>query len=145
MPSISPLVPGDQNAHRLIKLTIYHHLPPRFSETPLSKIPLSRLTQASVALLVRLGHPGLQCLRGTDQLQHGQRAQGGPGIKGLVVPGGLRPRVADQTRRVEVLGKSFARNQHSRSILATSNKKLLGAPGLTTRSKDATRGSWHRY
>ena len=22
---------------------------------------------------------------------------------------------------------------------------LLGAPGLTTRSKDATRGSWHRY
>ena len=29
--------------------------------------------------------------------------------------------------------------------IATSNKKLLGAPGLTTRSKDATRGSWHRY
>ena len=26
-----------------------------------------------------------------------------------------------------------------------SRKKLLGAPGLTTRSKDATRGSWHRY
>ena len=26
-----------------------------------------------------------------------------------------------------------------------SNKKLLGVPGLTTRSKDATRGSWHRY
>ena len=26
-----------------------------------------------------------------------------------------------------------------------SDKKLLGAPGLTTRSKDATRGSWHRY
>ena len=25
------------------------------------------------------------------------------------------------------------------------SKKLLGAPGLTTRSKDATRGSWHRY
>ena len=25
------------------------------------------------------------------------------------------------------------------------NKKLLGAPGLTTRSKDATRGSWHCY
>ena len=24
------------------------------------------------------------------------------------------------------------------------NKKLLGAPGRTTRSKDATRGSWHR-
>ena len=27
----------------------------------------------------------------------------------------------------------------------TRNKKLLGARGLTTRSKDATRGSWHRY
>ena len=34
----------------------------------------------------------------------------------------------------------------------TSNKKLLvgartllGAPGIATRSKDATRGSWHRY
>ena len=27
----------------------------------------------------------------------------------------------------------------------TIYKKLLGAPGLTTRSKDATRGSWHRY
>ena len=26
-----------------------------------------------------------------------------------------------------------------------SNKKLLGAPGLTTRSKDATRGSWPYY
>ena len=29
--------------------------------------------------------------------------------------------------------------------IAIWNKKLLGAPGLTTRSKDATRGSWHRY
>ena len=27
----------------------------------------------------------------------------------------------------------------------TRNKKLLGAPGRTTRSKDATRGSWHHY
>ena len=25
------------------------------------------------------------------------------------------------------------------------NMKPLGVPGLTTRSKDATRGSWHRY
>ena len=31
------------------------------------------------------------------------------------------------------------------SMLTTSNKKLAGAPGRTTRSKDATRGSWHRY
>ena len=29
--------------------------------------------------------------------------------------------------------------------IATGNKKLLGAPGHTTRGKDATRGSWHRY
>ena len=29
--------------------------------------------------------------------------------------------------------------------LATRNKKLLGAPGLTTRSKDATRSKGHRY
>ena len=30
--------------------------------------------------------------------------------------------------------------------IATRNKKLLGAPGLTTRNKGiATRGSWHRY
>ena len=26
-----------------------------------------------------------------------------------------------------------------------SNKELLGAPGLDTRSKDATRGSWPYY
>ena len=31
------------------------------------------------------------------------------------------------------------------TIRCCSNKKLLGALGLTTRSKDATRGSWHRY
>ena len=24
-------------------------------------------------------------------------------------------------------------------------RTLLGAPGIATRSKDATRGSWHRY
>ena len=34
---------------------------------------------------------------------------------------------------------------HAVHAVFTSNKKLLGAPGLTTRSKDATRGSWHRY
>ena len=27
----------------------------------------------------------------------------------------------------------------------TGNKKLLGAPGIATRSKDATRGSWPDY
>ena len=31
------------------------------------------------------------------------------------------------------------------SILATSNKKLLGVKGISTRSKDATRGSWPYY
>ena len=37
---------------------------------------------------------------------------------------------------------------HWRSVgngigIATRNKKLLAAPGRTTGSKDATRGSWH--
>ena len=30
-------------------------------------------------------------------------------------------------------------------LVASRNKKLLGAPGLTTRSEEATRGSWQRY
>ena len=29
--------------------------------------------------------------------------------------------------------------------IASSNKKLLGAPGIATRSKDATWGSWPYY
>ena len=29
--------------------------------------------------------------------------------------------------------------------LTTSNKKLLGAKGIATRSKDATKGSWPYY
>ena len=29
--------------------------------------------------------------------------------------------------------------------LTTRSKKLLGAPGIAARSKDTTRGSWHRY
>ena len=33
----------------------------------------------------------------------------------------------------------------SNKCLTSSNKKLLGAPGLTTRSKNATRGSWPYY
>ena len=32
-----------------------------------------------------------------------------------------------------------------RGSLITSNKELLGAPGIATRSKDATRGSWPYY
>ena len=31
------------------------------------------------------------------------------------------------------------------AMFATRNKKLLGAPGIATRSKDATRGSWPYY
>ena len=30
-------------------------------------------------------------------------------------------------------------------FLFVGARTLLGAPGLSTRSKDATRGSWHRY
>ena len=29
--------------------------------------------------------------------------------------------------------------------LADARMQLIGAPGIATRSKDATRGSWHRY
>ena len=29
--------------------------------------------------------------------------------------------------------------------IVASNKKLVGAPGIATRSKDATRGSWPYY
>ena len=40
-------------------------------------------------------------------------------------------------------------NYHRETVSAlcwtTSNKKLLGAPGINTRSKDATRGSWPYY
>ena len=39
----------------------------------------------------------------------------------------------------------WAPGRTTRSIPTTSNKKLLGAPGIATRNKDATRGSWHRY
>ena len=39
--------------------------------------------------------------------------------------------------RVEKVAKGL-----ERCVEILSNKKLLGAPGLTTRSKDATRGSW---
>ena len=42
-------------------------------------------------------------------------------------------------------GTSSSQNKHTHPIsMGTRNKNLLGAPGLTTRSKDATRGSWHR-
>ena len=39
------------------------------------------------------------------------------------------------------------RSRNSDYIEATRNKRtlLLEAPGIATRSKDATRGSWHRY
>ena len=33
----------------------------------------------------------------------------------------------------------------SNKCMASSNKKLLGAAGIATRSKDATRGSWPYY
>ena len=34
---------------------------------------------------------------------------------------------------------------HSRFFLALGARTLLGAKGIATRSKDATRGSWHYY
>ena len=40
---------------------------------------------------------------------------------------------------------SAAGSNHQELHIATRNKKLLGAPGIATRSKDATRGSWPYY
>ena len=34
---------------------------------------------------------------------------------------------------------------HRMDVCGRLNKKLLGAPGIATRSKDATRGSWPYY
>ena len=51
-----------------------------------------------------------------------------------------------ETKAEETLLALFMVNVCQSSILFPSrSKKLLGAPGHTTRSKDATRGSWHRY
>ena len=48
-----------------------------------------------------------------------------------------------------ILSRSEAKHGKKRSrkknCSKASNKKLLGAPGLTIRSKDATRGSWPYY
>ena len=46
-------------------------------------------------------------------------------------------------RSFKATGKAQARQ--AKLGQAIRNNKLLGAPGHTTRSKDATRGSWHRY
>ena len=49
-----------------------------------------------------------------------------------------------EERRQGRSGRIHLRSELPRpSLLGT--RTLLGAPGLTTRSKDATRGSWHRF
>ena len=54
------------------------------------------------------------------------------------------PGIATSTKKL-LVAPVGARTLLGAPGIATSNKKLLVAPGLTTRSKDATRGSWHRY
>ena len=54
------------------------------------------------------------------------------------------------TRSKKLLGALLALLLGARSywgLLASllGARTLLGAPGIATRSKDATRGSWHRY
>ena len=41
--------------------------------------------------------------------------------------------------------RSTAKGHPGLLALLLRAKTLLGAPGIATRSKDATRGSWHRY
>ena len=57
------------------------------------------------------------------------------------------PGIATRSKGIATSNKKLlgAPRLTTRSKDATSNKKLLGAPGLTTRSKEVTRGSWHRY
>ena len=62
---------------------------------------------------------------------------GGKGREGLTGGGGnsgLWSKLLDPSARY-----------FSNKSITTSNKKLLGAPGRTTRTKDATRGSWPYY
>ena len=47
--------------------------------------------------------------------------------------------------RLHTHGSRSTPQQVASGAQTPAYKKLLGAPGLTTRSKDATRGSWHRY
>ena len=45
-------------------------------------------------------------------------------------------------------GGDAPRGRDARTVVrqeATRNKKLLGAPGIATRNKDATSGSWPYY
>ena len=49
-------------------------------------------------------------------------------------------------RELELGTQDFMENpQCSAWILVQVGKKLLGAPGIATRSKDATRGFWTYY
>ena len=54
----------------------------------------------------------------------------------------LPPGAEDKICRAERMGCGTFEGLNE--LIGCRNKKLLGAPGLTTRSKDATRGSWHR-
>ena len=49
------------------------------------------------------------------------------------------------TRERLVHGAFRGLHGFSRPLKAARNKKLLGAPGIATRSEDATRGSWPYY
>ena len=51
----------------------------------------------------------------------------------------LHPVVAAQRPVIWILEPSL------NSLELTAPGRLVGAPGIATRSKDATRGSWHRY
>ena len=46
---------------------------------------------------------------------------------------------------VSVVARSYEVEAIKLEAITTRSKKLLGAPGIATRSKDATRGSWPSY
>ena len=52
---------------------------------------------------------------------------------------------ASKAKGVKRLSCLIQHNQWHWRCVKIRNNKLLGAPGLTTRSKDATRGSWPYY
>ena len=58
----------------------------------------------------------------------------------------MKPKIYTIKRKLLLATRAFLLVARSPAPgIAASNKKLLGAPGLTTRSKDATRGSWPYY
>ena len=71
-------------------------------------------------------------------------------LKFATLHDGLQPRSKDATRNKCIASSNRCLTSSNKKLLGapgptTRNKKLLGAKGIATRSKDATRGSWPYY